>query len=468
MKKKIFGIYVMTLLILGTSLQVAGMDNNEENINKFNIIPESTEKGWFYLESFPNYSPMGMPDFSQKQHYWRYIVDGGNGISESIAVGDDVQITPFGDPVVDPAGTIIAMGPNCCLESTPGGDDVEFWNFCFLTSLANCFWWLDSKYEDPDGTPGDGEDQFPLVKDYGSGDDHDTDNAPLLICKLANWMGVASYNFTFPSTEIAIAEWFNLSGLGNVFDSVIYPYANFSFMASEIEQGKPVIMKVIFFNNVSGELIFQGNHYVSCAGVNSDEQKIAICDPFLDIDNPGSYDHNDAINVSYDIYDVEMGSPCPEQPYINFWLPNYWPYYDYSLVEGFGSINTLNNPPNEPSISGEIEGKAGQEYEYTFSTTDPNDDDVYYNIEWGDGNTENWFGPYNSGEEVVVSHSWDEQDTYTIRARAKDTDNLWGPWGELEVTMPVNQQYQYPMFHWFLERFPNAFPILRHLIEVQC
>ena len=65
-----------------------------------------------------------------------------------------------------------------------------------------------------------------------------------------------------------------------------------------------------------------------------------------------------------------------------------------------------------------------------------------------------------------MSHTWDEQDTYTIRARAKDTNNLWGPWSELEVSMPINQPIQYPLFQWLLERFSNAFPILRNLFGV--
>jgi len=132
-------------------------------------------------------------------------------------------------------------------------------------------------------------------------------------------------------------------------------------------------------------------------------------------------------------------------------------------LHAFGKLDP--NAPEAPSIDGETNGEAGVEYEYTFSTIDPNDDDVYYYIEWGDGEFEDWFGPYASGEEVVVSHSWNEQDTYTIRARAKDTDNLWGPWGELEVTMPVNQHiYSFPLIQRLLERFPNAFPILRQLL----
>ena len=138
--------------------------------------------------------------------------------------------------------------------------------------------------------------------------------------------------------------------------------------------------------------------------------------------------------------------------------------YSYGFLYAFGELDP--NAPEAPTISGETDGEAGVEYEYTLSTIDPNDDDVYYYIEWGDGEFEDWFGPYDSGEEVVVSHSWNEKDTYTIRARAKDTDNLWGPWGELEVTMPVNQQTSYPFFQRFLERFPLLSRIFGSMFKI--
>ena len=135
----------------------------------------------------------------------------------------------------------------------------------------------------------------------------------------------------------------------------------------------------------------------------------------------------------------------------------------FGKLHAFGELDP--DAPEAPSIYGETNGEAGVEYEYTFSTTDPNSDDVYYYIEWGDGSAEDWFGPYNSGEEVILSHTWDDQDTYTIRTRSKDTDNLWGPWGELEVSMPVNQQtYSFPLLQRLLERFPNAFQILKQLV----
>jgi len=55
--------------------------------------------------------------------------------------------------------------------------------------------------------------------------------------------------------------------------------------------------------------------------------------------------------------------------------------------------------------------------------------------------------------------------TYTIKARAKDTDNNWGPWGELKVRMPFSFDIPFLQF-WMkiLERFPNVFPIFRYLL----
>jgi len=104
----------------------------------------------------------------------------------------------------------------------------------------------------------------------------------------------------------------------------------------------------------------------------------------------------------------------------------------------------------------------GKGYLYAFGELDPNSDDVYYYIEWGDGAVEDWIGPYGSGEKITVSHTWDEKGNYTIRARAKDTDNLLGPWATLEVTMPKNQQSSNM---WFLRRL-ERFPLLNRLLSL--
>jgi len=120
------------------------------------------------------------------------------------------------------------------------------------------------------------------------------------------------------------------------------------------------------------------------------------------------------------------------------------------------------NAPAAPTITGELNGRIRVEYEYTFSSNDPNGDDVFYYIDWGDGEFTDWIGPYDSGQQITVSHTWSEKGTYNIKARAKDTDNLWGPWGELEVTMPmsqpsVNQQILKAIFQRLLSFRQNIF-----------
>ena len=84
-------------------------------------------------------------------------------------------------------------------------------------------------------------------------------------------------------------------------------------------------------------------------------------------------------------------------------------------------------------------------------------------IDWGDG-IEDAIGVFSSGEIAYTTHSWDKSDTYLIQAKAVDPYGGEGEWATLEVTMPVNQQNSHPLFLWFLELFPNAFPILRQLL----
>jgi outer membrane protein assembly factor BamB len=141
--------------------------------------------------------------------------------------------------------------------------------------------------------------------------------------------------------------------------------------------------------------------------------------------------------------------------------------YDMSkgYLHAFGEGDQ--NAPEAPTITGETQGYYGESYDYTFVSNDPENQDIRYYIDWGDDSYEEWIGPYSSGEEVVVSHTWDEEKTYTISAKAKDTLDVESPWSTLKVTMPVNQHsYSFPLLQRFLECFPNAFPILRQLLEL--
>jgi len=127
----------------------------------------------------------------------------------------------------------------------------------------------------------------------------------------------------------------------------------------------------------------------------------------------------------------------------------------------FGPLDP--NAPSAPTITGKTSGIIGKEYEYTLKSTSILGRNIYYYIEWGDGTIKDWFGPYSSGEEVKVSHSWSSPGTYTIKARAKDTDNLWGPWGELTVTMPKDKAVNYNSL---LQKLFEQFPYLERLFNL--
>jgi hypothetical protein len=126
-----------------------------------------------------------------------------------------------------------------------------------------------------------------------------------------------------------------------------------------------------------------------------------------------------------------------------------------SMIWSFSTIGEGNQPPSKPTITGSSEGRPGETYPYIFVTTDPNNDVLYYYIEWGDGTVEEWIGPYYSGEEIEITHAWDEEGSYTIRVKAKDIYGDESDWAYLEVTMPMNQQsVEYPMLELFRERYP--------------
>ena len=133
-------------------------------------------------------------------------------------------------------------------------------------------------------------------------------------------------------------------------------------------------------------------------------------------------------------------------------------WYDFSTLEPIKVEIFNNDPPATPTINGPPSGKAGQSYQYTFSTTDPDGNDVYYYIEWGDGQIEEWDGPHGSGEAVTLSHSWTNQDTYTIRVKAKDEYDAESSWETLDVTMPRNRG--------FLINILQNFPILYQFFQI--
>ena len=132
-------------------------------------------------------------------------------------------------------------------------------------------------------------------------------------------------------------------------------------------------------------------------------------------------------------------------------------------------LNSINNPPETPKMDGPVSPKIGIEYEYIFYTTDPDGDDVSYYIEWGDGAVTDWIGPYASGEEVIVSHTWTAKGIYLLRCKAKDHPyEAESDWLEILIRVPPrNKAIFNSLLLKFLEQFPKVFPILGQLQGMQ-
>jgi uncharacterized repeat protein (TIGR01451 family) len=128
----------------------------------------------------------------------------------------------------------------------------------------------------------------------------------------------------------------------------------------------------------------------------------------------------------------------------------------------------LNLPPNTPSTpTGTANGKPGVAYVYTSSATDPNGDQMYYLWDWGDGNTSGWlgFGPLGSGATSTAYHTYAVKGTYSIKVKAKDIYGAQSSWSDpLPITMPYIYKPILQFLELLLQRFPHAFPMLRHLL----
>lgn len=121
-----------------------------------------------------------------------------------------------------------------------------------------------------------------------------------------------------------------------------------------------------------------------------------------------------------------------------------------------------NNPPSKPVITGPSRGKIYKPHKYTVSAVDPEDDDIYYFIIWGDS-TSGWMGPYTSGEEVTFSHMWSSEGDYTVQVKAID-DHGWDSLlsNPLPVTMPKNKN---ELFGLLVQRIFHTYPWLFSLIQ---
>lgn len=128
-------------------------------------------------------------------------------------------------------------------------------------------------------------------------------------------------------------------------------------------------------------------------------------------------------------------------------------------------IDQINEKPNRPSISGPKQGMDRTWYDYTFSATDPEGDDLYYYIDWGDGFIDEWLGPFSSGEDITINHLFYFKDIYKIRVKVKDIYGTVSDWESFRVGVPEYRSNHDSSLFRYLVNFFDPDSLLAQLLE---
>ena len=117
----------------------------------------------------------------------------------------------------------------------------------------------------------------------------------------------------------------------------------------------------------------------------------------------------------------------------------------YNMIGGITSWKNNGYPtignraPQAPQITGPNIGIPKHLYNFTISTQDFDFDKVFYQVKWGDGESEIYIKPYESGEEVVFSHAWSSTGYHTIEVKARDYYFEESPWTFFEMNISTTE-----------------------------
>jgi len=273
-----------------------------------NFHAQKTDEMYWKEGSWIDYAPKGMPDFDQKQDSWKKIV--GNK---------------------------------------------KYWYYCGPVAAANSLWWFDSKFEPNPvwpphtGMPGAAiNDNYPLVPAFGNFDDHDPLNVDdpstpktctppqgELVEQLACMMGTApGVGTTVQQMVNGLTQWINNTVGPDQYTVQAVAKPSFEWIEEEVRRSEDVILLLGFWQApVPGMQALSvntpdcckprriGGHYVTVAGIDSENQMIAFSDPYRDnaeaggpgrvlpaphsgLHPGGTPDtvHNDAKYASHDVY----------------------------------------------------------------------------------------------------------------------------------------------------------------------
>jgi hypothetical protein len=225
----------------------------------------------------------------------------------------------------------------------------------------------------------------------------------------------------------------------------------------------PFINYSVYKENARSEIAYDGKHYylethllnVSSACHIYTDNNIYELSVYLSGSNPWGITNrsitsfiifnvpdNSTLNVSHYDTDEDILSDWTElyvtytNPFLadtdNDGVSDYNEYLNGSDPNNYRHWNNHPHTPEQPD--GPTAGLATVDYTYSTSTTDPENDDVFYQWDWNDSTINQWLGPFKSGEPCHTVHNWSTPGLYNVRVRAKDIFDHKSDWSD---SLPV-------------------------------
>ena len=158
---------------------------------------------------------------------------------------------------------------------------------------------------------------------------------------------------------------------------------------------------------------------------------------------------------------------------------------DGFVDETVAADQPINYAPEKPSIDGPTRGNINSAHTYELCATDPDGDDIYYCVNWGDGTGETCLGPFPSDTCIPATHTWTTRGNYQINVKAKDVYDYESEETTLNVRMPrskdssLNEHTSMSIglskikdksynnnIRQLLENIFDNFPLLRQLLHI--
>lgn len=147
------------------------------------------------------------------------------------------------------------------------------------------------------------------------------------------------------------------------------------------------------------------------------------------------------------------------------------------LAKPIFSVNAIINvdeSPSAPDITGPCDAKLGKMCNYTIISTDPQGDNIFYEIRYSDDPTARIeIGPYLSGISVIINHCWCTQyqnyNPFFINVRARDVDGHTSNWSTFKTNITdldkIKTKTYIDVILLFLQKLFQHFPLFEKILK---